>query len=36
METDTAQKMDVKMIVARIVPVTWLVMEEAIKVGGLH
>jgi hypothetical protein len=36
METSAVQKMDVNKLVDMIVPVAWLVMEEAMKVGGLH
>ena len=36
METSAVQKMDTNTMVDKIVPVAWLVMEEAMKVGGLH
>jgi hypothetical protein len=36
METSAVQKTDVNAMVDKIVPVAWLVMEEAMKVGGMH
>jgi hypothetical protein len=36
MDTTAVQKMDKSMIVDKIVPVAWLVMEGAMRVGGLH
>lgn len=36
METSAVQEMDMNMIADKIVPVAWIVMEGAMKVGGLH
>ena len=36
METSSVHEMDTNLIVSKIVPVAWVVMEGAMKVGGLH